>query len=144
MRAIAEQLATIINRYTEKIQHIDAPSLSLKPGKDKWSKKEIPGHLIDSAENNIQRFISVQYEPEPNIAYNQDEWVKAQCYNEWSQEDLLGLWQLSNKQIGSILKNFPEEKKTLTAYMNTELCTIEYIAQDYIRHLLHHLNQIIS
>ncbi|MCF3109322.1 DinB family protein [Niabella sp. CC-SYL272] len=144
MRAIAEQLAQIIHLYTEKIQHIDDPSFSVKPGNDKWSKKEILGHLVDSAQNNIQRFVRVQYESEPNIVYNQDEWVKTQSYNSWNRGELLDLWQLSNKQIGFILKHFPEEKKTLKAYMNKELCTIEYIAQDYIRHLLHHLNQIIS
>ena len=28
---------------------------------NKWSKKEILGHLIDSAINNLQRFTEIQY-----------------------------------------------------------------------------------
>ena len=41
---------------------IDAQSFSLKSNPDKWSKKEIIGHLIDSATNNHQRFVRGQFE----------------------------------------------------------------------------------
>ena len=42
---------------------ISAEEAMYKVSLDKWSKKEILGHLCDSALNNLQRFTEVQYQP---------------------------------------------------------------------------------
>ena len=47
------------------------------PGK--WSKREILGHLIDSAANNHQRFVRAQQSPRLEFPrYAQDDWVAVQ------------------------------------------------------------------
>ncbi|HEX7756887.1 MAG TPA: DinB family protein [Niabella sp.] len=143
MKAVADQLDAILHQYYEALLHI-GDGVTVQPAPGKWSKMEIMGHLIDSAQNNIQRFIRVQYESEVGISYNQDAWVKAQHYNQWPPDDLIQLWRLLNKQVSIILKNFPEERKNARVAMGREKWTAEAIAQDYIRHLIHHLNQIIS
>jgi hypothetical protein len=74
MKPIAEELNTIINKYRSSFQSIDEDEFNFKPSPVKWSKKEILGHLIDSAQNNIRRFIVAQYEDKPKIVYNQDKW----------------------------------------------------------------------
>lgn len=43
-------------------------------------KKEILGHLKDSANINLQRFVKGQIEESPQISYEQDEWVIVQAY----------------------------------------------------------------
>ncbi|MBK9046740.1 MAG: hypothetical protein IPL74_08565 [Bacteroidetes bacterium] len=45
-----------------------------KKSLQKWSKKEILGHLIDSATNNHQRFVRGQFETVPEISYDQNNW----------------------------------------------------------------------
>ena len=62
--------------YFEKT---DAAILEEKPESGKWSKKEILGHLIDSAINNIQRFTEIQNSEKPYVikTYNSDALVNA-------------------------------------------------------------------
>jgi len=145
MEEVAQQLENIINTYTVKFLNFTEAELSLKPSADKWSKKEIIGHLIDSAQNNIRRFIVTQYETTPHVVYAQDDWVRIQNYDQYNSKDLITLWALLNKHIVVILKNMPAEKYQLqcnTGKGQEELHSIEFLATDYITHHLHHLKQI--
>ena len=133
----------IINDYTPKLKQTDPGEFSDKPFPLKWSKKEMLGHLIDSAQNNIRRFVVAQHEKEPHIVYAQDNWVMAADYRNYPNEDLVNLWVLLNKHIVIILKNLPagaEKRKVKTG----ELHTIEWLAEDYNKHLLHHLHQVLN
>lgn len=118
-----------------------------KPGADKWSKKEIIGHLIDSANNNLHRFVRCTYEQNFKLVYAQNEWVVAQHYQDAKVEDLLTLWRLLNKQISIVLKNYPEQllQNTCdTGKQEVNLHSVEFLANDYVSHLEHHLKQIID
>lgn len=117
-----------------------------KPRADKWSKKEIIGHLIDSANNNLNRFVRCTYEQDFKSVYAQNEWVAVQHYQDAKVEDLLTLWRLLNKQISTILKNYPAQllQNTCdTGKQEVNLRTVEFLANDYVAHLEHHLKQII-
>ena len=49
----------------------------------KWSAKETIGHLVDSAANNHQRFVRAQFKDDLVFeGYAQEDWVRAQGYNE--------------------------------------------------------------
>jgi len=78
-------------------QEVNENELSFKPVQDKWSKKEIFGHLIDSAANNHQRFIRIQFENEPNFFYEQDQWNKLSHYNEMNTEHIIQFWKQYNQ-----------------------------------------------
>jgi hypothetical protein len=52
-------LDILINDMISAIGCYSEEELSRKPSPNKWSKKEILGHLCDSANNNIQRLIRV-------------------------------------------------------------------------------------
>ena len=146
MEEVVQQLENIINTYPDKFLHFTEAELSLKPAADKWSKKEIIGHLIDSAQNNIRRFVVAQYKINPHVVYAQNNWVATQRYQEYNSKDLITLWQLLNKHIVVILKNMPAEKYQLqcnTGKEKEEWHTIEFLAKDYITHHIHHLKQII-
>ena len=75
--------------------------ISNRPLPNKWSKKEILGHLCDSAINNINRFIKIQYEEQPFViqSYNQNQWVIFQNYQERPLDEILNLFLALNKQI---------------------------------------------
>ena len=53
-----------------------------KRASEKWSQKEMLGHLIDSGINNLQRFTEVQFETKSYRIrdYNQNELPKANNY----------------------------------------------------------------
>jgi hypothetical protein len=146
MQQVIEQLNNIVTAYPAKFLNLPEEELSFKPAAGKWSKKEIIGHLIDSAQNNIRRFITAQYQTNPHIVYNQNEWVAVQNYQQYDSTALITLWQLLNKHIIIILQNMPAEKyqqQCNTGKDKEELHTVEFLATDYIAHHLHHLKQIV-
>ena len=73
------------------IQLLSDEAMSYKSSVKKWSKKEILGHLIDSAVNNWQRFVEMQFKPQPYQiqAYDQNALVVANNYQYADTEELL-------------------------------------------------------
>ena len=106
------------------------------------------GHLIDSAQNNIRRFIVAQYAQEPpHIVYDQDFWVKASDYQQAMGEEVIQHWVLINERICRVLETMPSDKLTRQADTGREkqsLHTLEWLAADYLKHMKHHLNQIFA
>jgi hypothetical protein len=143
MQSIAAELDNIIHRYVKDIHAVTETDMSFKPSPTKWSKREILGHLIDSAQNNLRRFIVAQYEDEPHIVYNQDQWVSITNYQQYPLPDLIELWYLLNKHMVFILKNTSAEKAQRKA-KTEQVKSIEWLAKDYIKHMLHHLHQVLS
>jgi len=116
-----------------------------KPSANKWSKKEIIGHLIDSAQVNLQRFVRCTYEEKFKLIYAQDEWVAAAHYQDAAIKEILDLWILLNRQIIRVLSNYPDTRvNTLcdTGKNEISLHTVEWLAADYVVHMKHHLAQI--
>lgn len=143
MKITAEELEKIISLHRETLKNIPWKEYNFKPSPAKWSKKEILGHLIDSAQSNIRRFVVTQYEENPFIKYKQDLWVSINNYQQWDIDELIDLWYLLNKQVCHILLNTPVAMYQRTC--QTEMLhTIEWLATDYVKHLQHHLHVILD
>ena len=147
MQIIVRELRELIQEYTTKFNSISEKDFLAKPNPNKWSKIEVVGHLIDSAQNNLRRFVCGQYESTPpNIVYDQDFWVQANNYNSAKKENIIQLWVLLNDRICDILLAMPEtnhKKECNTGKDLTQLHTLKWLAEDYVRHMKHHLNQIL-
>ncbi len=144
MKDVVSELQHIVVDYEKKIGAIPDFEFSAKPLPHKWSKKEVLGHLIDSAENNLRRFICGQYEATPPfIVYQQDFWVASNGYQSMDKQDLVDLWRLVNLRICAVLTNMPPANYQRQCDTGS-LHTLEWLAVDYVKHLKHHLNQIIS
>jgi hypothetical protein len=147
MEKTIEELKQIVSQFRQKISVIPEAEFSAKPVPNKWSKKEVLGHLTDSAQNNLRRFICGQYESKPSkIIYEQDFWVNANSYQEKKSGEVIELWRLLNEQICSVLRTMPTanyNRSCDTGHDREQLHTLEWLAEDYVRHLKHHLNQII-
>jgi hypothetical protein len=143
MDAIAAELETFIGQHLGPLQAVPEDEMRYKPSPSKWSKKEIMGHLVDSAQNNIRRFVVARYDQEPHIVYNQDQWVSLACYQQYELPDLVHLWWLLNKHLVFILKKM--EPGMAQRPCRTEgLHTLEWLAGDYIKHLRHHVHQVLN
>jgi hypothetical protein len=146
MKEVTTELQTIVNTFSKQIAEIAEEEFSAKPLPTKWSKKEVLGHLIDSAENNLRRFICAQYENQPKIRYEQNFWVNANDYLNAPSSEVIISWKLINLKICRVLDTMPKEnhdKNCDTGKDAPNLHSIEWLAIDYIKHLKHHLNQII-
>lgn len=147
MQIIIKELRDLIQTYSQKIATISEPDFYAKPNPTKWSKAEVLGHLIDSAQNNLRRFICGQYEfTPPQIIYDQDFWVSANNYKKAKKESIIQLWTLQNERICDILETMPPsnyKKECNTGKTTVQLHSLKWLAEDYIKHMKHHLNQII-
>jgi hypothetical protein len=124
---------------------IPEEDFSFKPSETKWSKKQILGHLIDSATNNHQRFVKVQFENTPFITYDQDGWNDNSYHNNMDSKHLIKFWELYNKHLIELIRLIPEEKLTRECNIGKERnVTLQWLIDDYLRHLEHHLKQLVN
>jgi hypothetical protein len=143
MKQTIEELKNLITIFADRFTAIPEPEFSYKPTPARWSKKEVIGHLIDSAQNNLRRFICSQYETiPPKITYDQEFWVASNDYQQAEKEDLILLWKLLNGRICNVLAKMPESNYIRQCDTGS-LKTLQWLAEDYVRHMKHHFNQII-
>ena len=143
MQPIANQLRKIIDEHIATLRLIPEDRFSARPGPAKWSKKESMGHLVDSAQNNLRRFVTAQYEDTPYIVYQQDKWVEIINYQTWNSQQVVELWYLLNVQICAVLENTPAHMAAREC-RTQEVHSIEWLANDYVKHLLHHLHVVLE
>lgn len=138
------RLEYIINLTPKMLTEISEENMSTKPSPTKWSKKEIIGHLIDSATNNHQRFVRGQFENIPEISYDQNNWNEFSFYNQIESKQIISFWTIYNKQIIEIIKRIPKENLEKQIKIGNNILTLEFLIIDYVEHLEHHLKQIIE
>ncbi len=113
------------------------------PGK--WSRKEIVGHLIDSAANNHQRFVRAQSDPVRLPGYAQEHWVTSQRYSKRAWRDLIDLWSSYNRHLAHVVAHIPESRRSTPCEIGEgPPVPLSHIALDYIGHLQHHLKQVFE
>ncbi|MPZ17270.1 MAG: DinB family protein [Luteitalea sp.] len=112
----------------------------------RWCRKEILGHLIDSAANNHHRFIRAQAVVRLQFPpYQQDQWVAAQGYRERPWLELVELWRLYNQHLVHVMNRVPKESLGNECVVSPdEPSTLADHMVDYVRHVEHHLGQIFA
>jgi hypothetical protein len=139
-----EALLSIISEYFNSVS--DAV-LEFKPSENKWSKKEILGHLIDSAIHNLVRFTEINYVEKPyhHRPYNQNDLVHLNQYQTKDTNELLQLWLSLNKQIIRVFKNVDDKALDFQIIMDDQsVIDLKFLMSDYVEHLEYHINQIIN
>lgn len=147
MQEVIAKLEGLLADVPKRFVELDEEAASLRPLPEKWSKKEIIGHLCDSAINNLQRFIRAQFEPKPFALtpYAQNEWVLAQRYADIPTEELLALWVSLNTQIVRVISGIMEEQQAYLCVVGDEPpFTLGWLIEDYVVHMEHHLKQIFG
>jgi hypothetical protein len=144
MESVANDLKSAI-KVADQLRQIRDSDASIRPGPGKWSKKEILGHLIDSAANNHQRFVRLQLNSRIDLpGYDGDEWVRVQQYQNRSWPEIIDLWQMYNTQLVTVIRH--ADPKALGHVWHTpdgKDLDLEFIIRDYVVHLRHHLSQIL-
>jgi hypothetical protein len=146
MQETLSEYKSLISQALPRLTLISDLQGCVRPAADKWSKKEILGHLIDSASNNHQRFVRAQLSGEIKLPdYDGDAWVRTQGYQAESWRDLVDFWKLYNLHLLHIVEAIPVDKLNSMCFIGeSEPVTLEFLIQDYVRHLKHHLEQIFA
>lgn len=145
MMKIVSEMESLLQSVPQRFRELAHDEIVRPRSEGKWSRLQILGHLCDSAINNVSRFIRFQYESEPLliIPYNQEVWVETQQYADAPVEDVLGLWLSLNKSIVRVISSLPEAGLSRTCRLpDGNVVTLEWLIQDYVEHMNHHLRQI--
>lgn len=142
----ATRLEKILNELPSKLLSYTEQQASERPAPGKWSKKEIMGHLIDSASNNHQRFVRMQIDNGLALPqYKQNEWVQVEHYQERNWIDIVKFWMTYNMHILHIFKTVDESKLSNTAtFPEYGTLKLQFIMDDYIDHMEHHFKAVFK
>ena len=109
--------------------------------------KQILGHLIDSAGNNHQRMVRLQYSKDllffPDYTQNNDLWIALQDYQNADWFNLIQLWKFYNLHIIQVIQSV--EKTKLDSYwcdFKGTKVTLQEMIEGYLGHLHLHMKEI--
>lgn len=146
MRELGKELRATVELWRARLMGVTDEDASERRYEGSWSSKEIIGHLIDSASNNHQRFVRLQFAEYLELpGYEQASWVRSQRYHEERWADLVELWHMYNHHLAHVISRIPDAALHHRCKIGDyEPMTLEFIATDYLRHLRHHLEQVAT
>ena len=144
MRRVADELRALVARFAPQLRELNHAEICQRPRPKKWARKEVLGHLIDSAANNQQKFVRMMAAPHLEFpGYRQDEWVDLQKWAaaDWSM--MVDLWQAYNLHLAFVMEIAePAQLQHTIMIEGAGPFTLEFIMPDYVEHMKHHLRQI--
>lgn len=146
MKAVGERLERVIDEAGPRLHEISETGSRERRRPGAWSRREILGHLVDSATNNLQRIVRAQLQGELTFpGYAQEGWVAVQAYDERSWEELTALWTALNRHLAHVIARIAPDRLGASCVIGSGApVTLQFIAEDYVRHLEHHLAQILE
>ena len=144
MDQLAANFLSIINLAEPRLREISDAASAVPLREGAWSRKEILGHLIDSASNNHQRFVRASLQESLEFpGYDQNGCIRVQSPGEADWNLLVSLWAAYNRYLAHVIARIPAAKLDTPCRIGAgDQVTLGFIAQDYVRHLQHHLAQI--
>lgn len=144
MKEVSERLLSVIEAAEPRLRQITAAESAKPLLNGGWSRKQVLGHLIDSASNNHQRFVRAALQPSLEFPrYDQDGNVRVQAPQDADWLLLISLWAAYNRYLAHIIARLPASKlETICKIGDGQPVTLSFVASDYVTHLLHHLHQI--
>ena len=144
MRALSEKLERTVGSAETSLRQVseeDSEKPILTGG---WSRKQVLGHLIDSASNNHQRFVRATIQGSLDFpGYDQDSCVRVQAIQKIDWPMLVATWAIYNRFLAHVIANIPADKLEAPCRIGSNgPVTLQFLAEDYVRHMLHHLRQI--
>ncbi len=144
MQNIAKELEETIEIFRNDFSGLHEQITSHRISEDKWTLKEIIGHLIDSASNNHQRFIRFQLSETLDFPdYKNSEWLRIQKHQDMKFSELLLLFYYYNKLIINIILNIDEKCLKNKWYIqwdeNSTFIIFEQLLNHYVEHMKSHL-----
>jgi hypothetical protein len=146
MNEAIERLRFAIRELPLILARISDAEASEPQGPGRWAKKEVIGHLIDSASNNHQRFVRGQLLAGQHFpGYEQEGWVRVQQYRSASWAELIDLWRFYNLHLVRVAEAMPEEARRSQCWSGDEgEFTLATLFIDYVDHMEHHFRKMFG
>lgn len=135
-----------IDVWEEKLKKLSFETILQKRNKQNRTIKQILGHLIDSAANNHQRMVRLQYNEKLNFPdYQQDNdlWIELQDYQNADWNIIIQLWKYYNLHMIHVI-NSVDHSKLNNSWQSFEdnTVTLRQMIDGYLGHIELHFNEI--
>jgi hypothetical protein len=108
-----------------------------------WSRKQVLGHLIESASNNHQRFVRAALADALEFPAYDTGSVRIQAAESAAWTMLVDLWTSYNRFLVHVIRHLPASKLEVVCRIGSNApVSLRYLAADYVTHLVHHLDRI--
>ena len=146
---ICEELQNLIESWGPRLMAMPPDMILGKRNNQDRNIRQIVGHMVDSASNNIHRIVHLQYRESPlrfpNYATNgnNDRWIAIQDYESEDWHNLVNLWKYANLHIMHVMRKVnPSKLDNQWFYDENTLISLREGIVDYLRHFKLHLDEI--
>jgi len=135
-----------IDTWEQKLIDLPVDTITKKRNKQNRTIKQILGHLIDSAANNHQRMVRLQYNDKldfPDYQQDNDLWIALQDYQNADWNITIQLWKYYNLHMIQVIKSVDHTKleNSWQSFENITV-TLHQMIDGYLEHIELHLNEI--
>ena len=144
-----QELLVLIEKWETKLSALDENIIVMRRNRQNRNIKQIVGHMVDSASNNIHRIVHLQYQTSPfdfpnySTFGNNDRWIAIQDYQSENWENLVQLWKYINLHIIHVINHVNEDKlDNLWIGGKDEFVSLKEMIIDYLPHFKLHIAEI--
>jgi len=141
-----KEIQAIIAEWEQKLPLLSEDVITQRRNHQNRTVKQLLGHLIDSASNNHQRMIRLQYNESlvfPDYTQDNDRWIALQDYQHADWNNLIQLWKSFNLHIVHLITSI--DKSQLNNFWTDfegNKVTLYDMIKGYPWHLNLHMNDI--
>ena len=135
-----------IATWEQKLIKLPVETITQNRNKQNRTIKQILGHLIDSAANNHQRMVRLQYNDKltfPDYQQDNDLWIVLQDYQNADWNTIIQLWKYYNLHMIQVIKSV-DQSKLNNSWLSFEniTVTLQQMIEGYLGHIDLHLGEI--
>lgn len=140
------EIRRIVSEWETILQGVPEKELVHRVNRQGRNIKQLIGHLIDSASNNHQRMVRLQYSPYlnfPDFSVENDMWISIQQHQRENWFELLQLWKYFNFHIAHVISYTDRSwLKNVWTDGEHEPISLEDLIFNYLAHLRLHVREI--
>ncbi|MBP3950744.1 DinB family protein [Bacillus suaedae] len=138
---LIEMLVQQIEETITMLQSLSDKQALFRYGPDKWSIKEVIGHIIDTEQIMAYRFLCIARGEVRNIpGFNENEYVQNASFDQRSLSDLIELLTIIRQATIQSAKNLTSEEWIRSGIANDSPITVRALIAIIAGHERHHRN----
>jgi uncharacterized damage-inducible protein DinB len=140
-----EEIVSAMEQQSSETQKLlsslDESKAAFRYADDKWSVKEVLGHVIDSERIFAYRILAIARGETASLpGYEENDYVRAAHFDSWRLTDLAEHYALTRRSNIVLLSNLPEEAWDRRGTANGNAVTARALAWIIVGHERHHVS----
>jgi predicted protein tyrosine phosphatase len=141
-----DEIRRIVSEWEPQLLLLPEDVITERQNHQHRTIKQLLGHLVDSASNNHQRMVRLQYHEQltfPDYTQDNDRWIAIQDYQHADWKNLVELWKSFNLHLIHLIQSIDQSTlhHTWIDFEGTAVTLVEMI-KGYPSHLNLHINDI--